>query len=102
MAKADPDHDQTRYCVWGADILMTKQGPMVLDFDARFGGAETQVLLCLLDNSIDFAAALAAYAEGKLRNMRWIMKSGVNVMVVMCDQKYPKKSTSPVTVDIKA
>ena len=45
-------------------LMMTARGPMVLEFNARFGDPETQAILARLDS--DLVAALEACVEGRL------------------------------------
>jgi phosphoribosylamine--glycine ligase len=47
-----------------AGLMLTETGPKVLEFNARFGDPETQVVLPLLD--ADLAELLAAVADGTL------------------------------------
>ncbi|HKG26939.1 MAG TPA: phosphoribosylamine--glycine ligase, partial [Thermomicrobiales bacterium] len=47
-----------------AGLMLTDDGPKVLEFNARFGDPETQVVLPLLD--ADLAELLAAVADGTL------------------------------------
>ena len=46
-----------------AGLMLTADGPMVLEFNARFGDPEAQVLLPLLDG--DLASALLGCATGR-------------------------------------
>src|SRR6202162_4620510 len=52
-------------------LMMTARGPMVLDFNARFGDPETQAILARLDS--DLLEALEACVEGRFRaaQLRW-------------------------------
>ncbi len=49
-----------------AGLMITKSGPKVLEFNVRFGDPETQCVLPRLGG--DFAGALLACAEGRLRS----------------------------------
>lgn len=46
-----------------AGLMLTPEGPKVLEYNCRFGDPETQVLMPLIEG--DFAAALLACAEGR-------------------------------------
>lgn len=68
-------------------LMLTKDGPKVLEFNARFGDPETQVYLPLLEN--DLFEVLQASAEGRLSgiDLRW--KPMAAVCVVMASGGYP-------------
>ena len=68
-------------------IMLTKSGPKVLEFNARFGDPETQVYLMRLES--DLVELLIASAEGTLgaREMRWSPRA--SVCVVMASGGYP-------------
>ena len=38
--------------------MLTESGPKVLEYNVRFGDPETEALLMLLDDKVDFAALL--------------------------------------------
>src|SRR5581483_7486070 len=71
-----------------AGLMLTAEGPRVLEFNARFGDPESQVVLPLLDG--DLAALLGAAADGDLRSAP---SPGVSadacVTVVMSAEGYP-------------
>jgi phosphoribosylamine--glycine ligase len=68
-------------------VMLTSTGPLVLEYNARFGDPETQVLLPRLDG--DWLRVLAACARGELSQieLRWRDESAV--CVVMASGGYP-------------
>ncbi|HEX2904086.1 MAG TPA: phosphoribosylamine--glycine ligase [Jatrophihabitans sp.] len=69
-------------------LALTARGPRVVEFNARFGDPETQVVLALLDSSL--AALLRAAATGGLAGhppLRW--RDGAAVTVVVAAAGYP-------------
>merc|ERR1719379_846689 len=72
-----------------AGVMLTKDGPMLLEYNCRFGDPETQVLLSLLDSDL-FEVALGC-AEGDLAarvpEVQW--KSGAAATVVCAATGYP-------------
>jgi phosphoribosylamine--glycine ligase len=82
-----------------AGLMLTGDGPRVLEFNCRFGDPETQAILPLLETDlldiVDAAAVGGAVgAEGGLAgvNIRW--KPGAAACVVMASEGYP--GTSPI------
>jgi phosphoribosylamine--glycine ligase len=76
-----------------AGIMLTLDGPKVLEFNVRFGDPETQVVLPRLD--VDLAGLLAEAASGALRT-RPRFTPDAAVCVVMASEGYPE---SPRTGD---
>ena len=68
-------------------VMLTKDGPKVLEFNARFGDPETQVYLTLLEN--DLVELLDASVDGKLGKIELKWKPGASVCVVMASGGYP-------------
>ncbi|MDT0263301.1 phosphoribosylamine--glycine ligase [Jatrophihabitans lederbergiae] len=69
-------------------LAMTEWGPRVIEFNARFGDPETQVVLALLESPL--AALLHAAATGRLAEhppLRW--RAGAAVTVVVAAANYP-------------
>ncbi len=69
-------------------LAMTSRGPRVVEFNARFGDPETQVVLALLESSLGralFAAATGGLAS--LAPLRW--RDGAAVTVVLAAPDYP-------------
>jgi phosphoribosylamine--glycine ligase len=74
-------------------LALTKAGPRVIEFNARFGDPETQVVLALLETPL--AGLLHAAATGTLAEhppLRW--RPGAAVTVVLASQGYPTSSRS--------
>lgn len=68
-------------------VMLTKNGPRVLEFNARFGDPETQVYLTRLEN--DFVELLDASVNGTLGKMDLKWKPDASVCVVMASGGYP-------------
>jgi phosphoribosylamine--glycine ligase len=68
-------------------VMLTPDGPRVLEFNARFGDPETQVYLTRLEN--DLAELLLASAEGRLEGIQLRWKPESAVCVVMASGGYP-------------
>lgn len=70
-----------------AGLMITSDGPKVIEFNCRFGDPETQVVLPLLEG--DFLQLLYSAAEGKLnKNAVWY-NGGSAVCVVAASEGYP-------------
>lgn len=70
-------------------LMLTKQGPKVIEYNCRFGDPETQVVLPLLESDlvdIMFAARNGTLAETKVK-----FSSGSACCVIMASQGYPEK-----------
>ncbi|MGS2613966.1 phosphoribosylamine--glycine ligase [Micromonospora sp. LZ34] len=77
-------------------LAITAEGPRVIEFNARFGDPETQVVLALLDTPL--AGLLHAAATGTLADhppLRW--RDGAAVTVVVAAEGYP---AAPRTGDV--
>lgn len=70
-----------------AGLMLTPDGPRVLEFNARFGDPETQALLPLLDG--DLLEIMLASIDGRLSHdlVRW--RPGAAVCVVLAAEGYP-------------
>jgi phosphoribosylamine---glycine ligase len=68
-------------------IMVTKDGPKVLEFNARFGDPETQVYLTRLEN--DLVELLDSSVNGTLDKMELKWSPLASVCVVMASGGYP-------------
>lgn len=70
-----------------AGLMITLNGPKLLEFNARFGDPETQALMPLLKG--DFGETLLAAATGKLKGKTMEWSGDSSVCVVMSSEGYP-------------
>jgi phosphoribosylamine--glycine ligase len=73
-----------------AGVILTADGPKVLEFNARFGDPETQVLMPRLEG--DLLAVLAGAACGDLSGLSVGTTSEAAVTVVLAAPDYPARS----------
>ncbi|XP_060521636.1 trifunctional purine biosynthetic protein adenosine-3 isoform X2 [Cylas formicarius] len=75
-----------------AGLMLTREGPKVLEFNCRFGDPETEVILPLLES--DLYEIMAACCEGSLDRQQLKWKEGVNAVgVVLASKGYPESSS---------
>jgi len=72
-----------------AGLMLTADGPRVLEFNCRFGDPETQSLLPRLEG--DLLQALAATAAGELRGVELACSERAAVTVVLAAPDYPER-----------
>src|SRR6476661_2277362 len=68
-------------------LMMTARGPMVLEFNCRFGDPETQAVLMRLDS--DLMEAMEAAVEGRLSDTELRWKPGASACVIASSAGYP-------------
>jgi phosphoribosylamine--glycine ligase len=70
-----------------AGVMVTAQGPKLVEYNARFGDPECQVLMLRMMS--DILPALIACADGQLKNfsLRWF--DDVALTVIMATKGYP-------------
>jgi phosphoribosylaminoimidazole synthetase len=71
-------------------LILTKNGPKVLEFNARFGDPETQVILPLLES--DLVDILIACTRQELKNINIDWSKKAAVCVVLASEGYPNQS----------
>jgi phosphoribosylamine--glycine ligase len=80
-----------------AGVMLTDDGPRVLEYNCRFGDPETQSLLPRLDG--DLLDALAAAANGSLAGVALPASESAAVTIVLAGGEYPQRGDtgSPIT-----
>jgi phosphoribosylamine---glycine ligase len=68
-------------------LMMTARGPMVLEFNCRFGDPETQPILMRLES--DLVDAMEASIEGRVSDGDFRWSADASVCVVMASGGYP-------------
>jgi phosphoribosylamine--glycine ligase len=84
-----------------AGLMLTPDGPRVVEFNCRFGDPETQVVLPLLESSLlDPVTAVAG--GGSIRGMELRWRSGAAVTTVLASGGYPGDYRTGLPVEIPA
>lgn len=78
-------------------LMLTAQGPKVIEYNCRFGDPETQVVLPMLDT--DLADIVNAVIDERLSNIDIKWKNGACACVIMASGGYPK--SYPKGLEIK-
>jgi phosphoribosylamine--glycine ligase len=79
-----------------AGMMLTADGPKVIEYNCRFGDPETEVVLPLLES--DLYEILVACATGSLDDVDIRWSSDAAVTVVMASGGYPLSSSDPVPI----
>ena len=69
-------------------LMLTPDGPRVLEFNARFGDPETQVVLCRMKN--DIMDVIDACIDGTLDQVDLQFEDNAAVCVVLASEGYPE------------
>jgi phosphoribosylamine--glycine ligase len=83
MKEEDAEYKGVLYC----GLMMTARGPMVLEFNCRFGDPETQPILMRLES--DLAEALEASIDGRTSEGDFRWSTDASVCVVVSSGGYP-------------
>ncbi|HXC94133.1 MAG TPA: phosphoribosylamine--glycine ligase [Edaphobacter sp.] len=73
-------------------LMMTPRGPMVLEFNTRFGDPETEAILLRLET--DIIDLFNASIDGTANHLTIRMRPGASVCVIAASAGYPGKYTS--------
>jgi phosphoribosylamine--glycine ligase len=77
-------------------LMLTANGPKVIEFNVRLGDPEAQVVLPLIEGG--FAATLLAAAEGRLEPGLILRSADVTVGVVLAASGYPGTPVTGATI----
>ena len=80
-----------------AGLMLTADGPRVLEYNCRFGDPETQSVLPLVEG--DLLAALAAAASGSLAGVALGRRGGAAVTVALVAGNYPRSVDRGTAID---
>ncbi len=72
-----------------AGLMITRQGPKVIEFNCRFGDPETQAILPLVNS--DIVPILLGCSNGKIKKMTLEANNKFAVCVIMASGGYPGK-----------
>lgn len=92
MRRDDIDYRGVIY----AGLMLTSAGPKVLEFNARFGDPECQVLMPRLAS--DALEMLYATATGNVEDLELAWHPGAAVCVVLASEGYPEKPVTGVPI----
>jgi phosphoribosylamine--glycine ligase len=79
-------------------LMITKNGPKVIEYNCRFGDPETQVVLPLLES--DLFTIMQATTNGTLADCEVKFSNGAAACVVMASKGYPQKYQSGFEINI--
>lgn len=80
-----------------AGLMITSQGPKVLEFNCRFGDPETQVVLPRMEN--DLVEVMLAVSENRLNEIKLSWSDKKAVCVIMASGGYPGKYEKGKVID---
>ena len=78
-------------------LMLTADGPRVLEFNCRFGDPETQSLLPRLEG--DLLEALSACAAGNLGDVSLPVSSQAAVTIVLAGGEYPERGDTGTVIE---
>ena len=81
-----------------AGLMITENGPKVIEFNVRFGDPEAQVVLPRLENEL--AEIFLAVAENRLHQIKLRWKAGASVCVIAAAPGYPGPPTKGLPIKL--
>ena len=81
-------------------LMLTENGPKVIEYNCRFGDPETQVVLPLLES--DLLTVMQATTEGKLAETSVKFSDGSACCVIMASKGYPQAYDKGFAISIPA
>lgn len=91
---ADDGHPYVGFLYVG--LVLTDDGPMVLEFNCRLGDPETQVLMARLNS--DLVDGLEAAVDGKVTDSEWTWSPSAAANVVLAADGYPESPQKGDTI----
>ena len=79
-------------------LMLTPDGPKVIEYNCRFGDPETQVVLPLLES--DLLTVMKATTDGTLEDVEVKFSDKAACCVIMASHGYPEKYDSGFEIDI--
>ena len=78
-------------------LMLTEQGPKVLEYNARFGDPEAQVVLPRMKN--DIVEVMEACIDGKLNDIQLEFEDNAAVCVVLASAGYPEQYDKGIVIN---
>lgn len=75
-----------------AGLMLTKEGPKVLEFNSRFGDPETQAILPLMES--DLLEVAQACVAGRLKDVAIRWKKAAAACIVLTSEGYPSRAAT--------
>ena len=76
-------------------VIMSPNGPKLLEYNVRFGDPEAQAILALFDG--DWADVFLDLSKGKLRDLHW--KNKFCTCVILASEQYPYQASEPAEIN---
>ena len=80
-----------------AGLMLTPKGPMLIEYNCRFGDPEAQALLLRLES--DLAELLLACAQGRLAEVTPVWSAETAVTIVYAAMGYPRTPITGTVID---
>ncbi|KAI5457882.1 phosphoribosylglycinamide synthetase [Mariannaea sp. PMI_226] len=82
-------------------LMITADGPKVLEYNVRFGDPETQTVLPLISADTDLAEVMLACANGYLDNCNLTIEKKFSATVVLASPGYPNSYPKGAVISLK-